>query len=232
MTYGAKLSLDLVFAICDRGKEKKIAPFFKSRDALFSLLGLGEGTASSKMLDYLGLGRVDKTFLLSVMPSGEARDVLAKIDDALDLKQPGHGIAFTLPVDGVCVKEDVRAISCGEEGNGGNEVAQEYQHALIFAVANRGYSEEVMDAARAAKATGGTVIHGRGTAPSGADKFFGVTLQPEREVIIILASRDAKDDIMKAIASKAGAGTPANAFTFCVPAGNVTGLQSYLPQAE
>ena len=232
MTYGAKLSLDLVFAICDRGKEKKITPFFKSRNALFSLMGLGEGTASSKVLDYLGLGRVDKTFLLSVMPSDDALDVLAKIDDALDLKQPGHGIAFTLPVDSVCVKEDVKTLSLGEEGNGGDKVTQEFQYALIFAVANRGYSEEVMDAARAAKARGGTVIHGRGTAPSGADQFFGVTLQPEREVIIILASRDTRDDIMKSIVSKAGPGTPANAFTFSVPADNVTGLQSYIPDVE
>jgi nitrogen regulatory protein PII len=210
--------LTMLIVICDRGKDKKITAFFKDRNAAFSLLTMGKGTASSKMLSYLGLGQVEKAVIFSVMSDGEARDVLLKIDEKLDLKRPGHGIAFTLPV-------------CGDEEEG-QEMGQEFRHALILAVVNRGYNQEVVDAARTAEASGGTIIHARGLPPSGDEKFFGVSIQPEKEVIMILAEQEKKGAIMKAIAEKAGAGTPVGAITFSMPVSDVQGLQAFLPQEE
>jgi hypothetical protein len=236
----------LVVVICDRGKEKKITGFFKDRNATLNLLTLGKGTASSKILNYLGLGEIEKAILFSVMPSGETRDVLSKVDETLDLKRPGRGIAFTLSLDGACVQQAVidefdrrseqqfSRQSCQSNGRDGGEeeVEHEFQHVLIMAVANRGYNQEVMDAARAAKATGGTIIHARGLALSGAEKFFGVSIHPEKEIIMILAESKRKHDIMQAIAEKAGVGTPASAVTFSMPVCDVEGLQSFLPQTD
>jgi hypothetical protein len=215
----------LMMVICDRGKEKKIMKFFKDRNAVFNLLTLGKGTANSKMLNYLGLGQIEKAIFFSVMPSRETRDVLLKIDETLDLKRPGRGIAFTLPLDGMCLKQTVI-----DQRDEGEQVEHEFQHVLILAVANRGYNQEVMDAARAAKATGGTIIHARGLALSGAEKFLGVSIYPEKEIIMILAESERKHDIMQAIAEKAGVDTPANAVTFSMPVCDVEGLQSFLPQ--
>jgi hypothetical protein len=210
------------------------------------LLTLGRGTASSKILNYLGLGQTEKTILFSAMPPAEAGDVLARLDETLDLKQPGHGIAFVLPLNGSA--GEVAAMETDEEEtneesanisnrgdtrqDGGSDVAQEFQHTLIIAISNRGYSQEVMDAARTAQAAGGTIINARVFAPSGAEKFFGVTIQPEREIILILAGVDQKNDIMRAIAEKTGIGTSADALTFSLPVSDVRGLQLPFPQPQ
>ena len=230
MEHGARKRLTMLIVICDRGKDKKITVFFKDRNAAFSLLTLGKGTASSKMLSYLGLGQVEKAVIFSVMPDDEARDVLLKIDEKLDLKRPGHGIAFTLPEDRGDGEEKHEA---GRPGQGEEqEMEQEFRHALILAVVNRGYNQEVVDAARTAEAAGGTIIHARGLPPSGDEKFFGVSIQPEKEVIIILAEREKKGAIMKAISEKAGVGTPVGAITFSMPVSDVQGLQAFLPQED
>ncbi|MDR1377929.1 MAG: hypothetical protein LBJ36_02610 [Synergistaceae bacterium] len=231
-------SLSLLITICDRGQGKKVTDFFKDRNASFNLMVLGKGTASSKMLDYLGLGQTEKMVLLSVMPTAEARDVLSKFDETLELKRPGHGIAFTLPLNGACVRKSVETVPDGEieekmtRGGEEDEVVHSFEHSLIIAVVNRGYNQEVMEAARTAKATGGTIIHARGFALSGVEKFFGVSIHPEKEVIIILAENDRKRDIMRAISEKAGIETPAGAVTFSLPVSGVEGLQPYLEQAE
>jgi hypothetical protein len=242
---GTELSLSLLIAICDREKSKKITDFFRDRGASFNLLSLGRGTASSKVLNYLGLGQTEKTVLFSAMPPGGAAGVLERIDETLDLKRPGHGIAFVLPLSAPAGGRAVREAEENEKQNedndsvrdssrqdGGGGMAQEFRHTLIIAVSNRGYSQDVMDAARTAQAAGGTILNARVFAPSGAEKFFGVTIQPEKEIVMILAGAHQQNDIMRAIEERTGAGTSADAMAFSLPVSDVRGLQSPLPQRE
>ena len=70
---------------------------------------------------------------------------------------------------------------------------------LVITIVNRGFADEVMDAAKAAGATGGTVLYGRGTGIHEAEKFFGITIQPEKEVVLILTPLKTRNAIMKAI---------------------------------
>ena len=59
---------------------------------------------------------------------------------------------------------------------------------LIICIVNTGFSEIAMDAARKHGARGGTIINGRGTATKEAEKIFNITIQPEKEIIIILVN--------------------------------------------
>jgi hypothetical protein len=219
--------LSLLIVICDRGKGGKAAEALRDRKTSFNLLTLGKGTANSKILNYLGLGQTEKTILFSVMSYIDARDALSQLEWALDLKRPGHGIAFTVPLSGACMKEVVKVLAGTGKRGGEGSVEQQFEYAeyaLILAVANRGYNQEVMDAARAEKAAGGTIINAKGFALSDAEKFFGMTLQPEKEIIVILTPSERKAGIMKAIAEKAGPGTPAGAITIALPVTDVEGL--------
>ena len=63
-----------------------------------------------------------------------------------------------------------------------------FEHEVILCIVNNGFSEAVMDAAREAGARGGTVIHARGTANKDAELFFNISIQPEKEVVMILAA--------------------------------------------
>ena len=57
---------------------------------------------------------------------------------------------------------------------------------LIITIINRGFSEDVVDAAKSAGAQGGTVLHARGTGVHEAEKFFGISIQPEKEMVLTL----------------------------------------------
>jgi hypothetical protein len=81
-----------------------------------------------------------------------------------------------------------------------------------------------MEAARAAKATGGTVFHARRVGLKEAETFFGVTIQPEKEVVMILAKRSYKQEIMQSITAKSGLQTEAKTVVFSLPVNDVIGL--------
>ena len=96
---------------------------------------------------------------------------------------------------------------------------------LIFIIGNRGYSEQIMDAAREAGASGGTVIHANGTGMKRAEKFFGFSLASERELILVVASTVKKNEIMQKIMKKAGLETDAKAISFSLPVTDTAGLR-------
>ena len=102
----------------------------------------------------------------------------------------------------------------------------EYTHELIVCIVNAGFSETVMDAAKEFGARGGTVIRARGTANAEAEKLFGITVQPEKEVVMILVPTKIKNDILHALYKEVGLKTPGQGIAFSMPVDNVVGLSS------
>jgi len=92
-------------------------------------------------------------------------------------------------------------------------------------IANQGYSELIMDAARKVHASGGTVIHARGTGSQRAERFMGVTLVPEKDMVFIVVRKDRKNDIMRSIMDEAGTGTKAGSIVFSVPVTDTAGMR-------
>ena len=101
-----------------------------------------------------------------------------------------------------------------------------YKHEMIMCIVNTGFSETVMDAAREFGARGGTVIRGRGTANVEAEKLYGIAIQPEKEIVLILVDTAIKNDILHAIYKAAGLNTPGQGIAFAVPVEDVVGLSA------
>ena len=99
-----------------------------------------------------------------------------------------------------------------------------FEHEVIFCIVNAGYSDAVMDAAKEYGARGGTVIHARGPANSEAEKLFQITIQPEKEIVMILVPSKIKDDILHALYRAVGLRTPGQGIAFSLPVDNVVGL--------
>ena len=95
---------------------------------------------------------------------------------------------------------------------------------LIIAVANEGRTDTVMNAARAAGAAGGTVIHGKGTASEEAAHFFNISIASEKEMIFIVSKKEQKAQIIRSVLEKAGPGTEAGAVLFSLPVTSVEGF--------
>ena len=96
---------------------------------------------------------------------------------------------------------------------------------MIVCIANAGFSGEVMDVARSAGAMGGTVMHARGTGRKEAEETFKITINPEKDLILIAVNEKIKDDVMKAIYDRAGLNTDANAVAFSLPISSSVGIR-------
>ena len=94
---------------------------------------------------------------------------------------------------------------------------------LVVAIANGGYSDMVMEAASAAGAQGGTVLHTRAADAANGNKFFGME---EREMILLVTPAEKRAAIMQAIMEKAGAQSEAQSVVFSVALDEVAGLYS------
>lgn len=103
-----------------------------------------------------------------------------------------------------------------------------YEYEMIVCVVNTGFSEAVMSAARACGARGGTVINARGTANPEAESFFKITIQPEKEIVMIVVPSTIKDDILHALYKDVGLNTPGQGIAFTLPVDAAVGL----PKAE
>ena len=99
-----------------------------------------------------------------------------------------------------------------------------FDHEVVFCIVNEGHADTVMDAAKELGARGGTIIHARGTANSEAERLFQITVQPEKEIVMILGPSKIKDDILHALYRQVGLKTPGQGIAFALPVDGVVGL--------
>ena len=102
----------------------------------------------------------------------------------------------------------------------------QYNHEAIFCIVNSGYSEAVMDAAKRFGARGGTVINARGTASKEAETMFHITIEPEKEIVMILVPTKIKDDVLHALYKEVGLETPGQGIAFSMPVDGVVGVSA------
>ena len=96
-----------------------------------------------------------------------------------------------------------------------------HSHELILCIINSGFSDVVMDAAKEVGARGGTVLHARGTANKEAEEFFHISIQPDKEIVMILVSSEIKDNVLHAIYNSAGLKTEGQGIAFSLPVDDV-----------
>lgn len=214
------MSADLIITITDRGRGGEFATWFQEHGATLVLSALGRGTASQSVLDYLGLEATEKAVLLCMLPSRQG--LFRKAARELWLDVPGRGVMMAVPVSsigGAAAKDYLL------QGEAEDRMEKELTHELIVVIANQGSTDCVMDAARAAGATGGTAVHAKGTGTELAKKFFGVSIAEEKELIFILSAAETRKPIMKAIMEKAGMQTESQAIAFSLPVSDLAGLR-------
>ncbi len=95
---------------------------------------------------------------------------------------------------------------------------------VIFAIVNEGYAEDVMDVARQQGARGGTILNARGVTREDAAAFFGITLNIEKEIVMMVVHKDIKDNILNAIYKEMGMAKKAQGIAFSLPVTDAAGL--------
>jgi nitrogen regulatory protein PII len=226
--------LKLVIFIVDWSRTHIITNVCVNEKVRFHFTCVGRGTANSEILDLLGIGSGEKAVILCLEQEIGVNVLMKEVRKELKSHGPGAGIAFTVPLSAIndpillVFKQSIlknENISGKNSGKGAN-MASKHSHDLIVSIVNHGYTDELMNTARTAGARGGTVLHARGTAHEGPVKFFGISVQDEKEIIMILAENDKKVPIMQAISENYGLNTKAQGLIFSLPVDNVIGLSA------
>lgn len=218
------MELYYVIAITDRDRSESMSALYRSAGLHMILTMLGRGTATSEHLSVYGLDATDKAIISAVASAEEAAQLLKAAKRKLFIDIPGNGLMLTVPLKSVAGGKTLAYLT--DRLKTGGKPSMEFGHELIIVVLNEGYSDFVMDAARSAGAGGGTVLHAKGTGSNRAEKFFGVSLADEKDVVYIVAYSDEKAAIMRSINEKAGPGSKAGAICFSLPISSVAGLRA------
>ena len=96
---------------------------------------------------------------------------------------------------------------------------------VIFCIINKGFSLTVMDAAKSVGAKGGTILNAKGTGNKENEEFFGITIQPEKEIVVIVVNKKIRDVVLHEIYDKAGLDTKGQGIAFTLPVSSVAGLK-------
>ena len=96
------------------------------------------------------------------------------------------------------------------------------KYEMIVCIVNAGFSQNVAAAATKAGAKGGSVVKGRGTANPEAEEFFNISIQPNKEVVLILVTADIKDAVMRSIYKESGLSTDGQGIAFSLPVSRTT----------
>ena len=191
------MELYYVIAVTDRDKAESMSALYQSTGLHMVLSMLGRGTATSEHLSIYGLDTSEKAVISAVASADEAAQLLKNAKRKLFIDIPGNGIMLTVPLKSVAGGRTLAYLTDCEKTGG--KPKMEFEHELIIAILNEGYSDFVMDAARSAGAGGGTVLHAKGTGSTRAEKFFGVSLADEKDLVYIVAHKDEKAAIMRAV---------------------------------
>ena len=219
-------NLFMMITIADRKVAPKYAEIFRENDLHVMFVSLGYGTATSEVLDYLGLDSKEKAITFCVLEESTWLIVKKQMEKKLKIDAPGGGISFIIPLSSIGGKKTLQFLIEKEDYQKEEEsTLKNTDHELIIAITQHGYTELVMDAAREAGAYGGTVIHAKGTGMEAAEKFMGVHLASEKELIYIVTKTSQKNDIMQAIMAKAGMNTKAKTIAFSLPVTDTAGLR-------
>lgn len=214
-----------VISIVKRDEGARLVSFFRAQKLHYDFICLGIGTATSEVLDYLGLENNEKDVVITMAPVSKIPMLLTQAAQTFRFAAPGQGIMFTIPLSSVSAR--IPQILCKPENmNGIEEIKLETskKYKLILTICNRGNSDVVMKAAKEAGARGGTLLHARRVGYEDMANFFGFTIQPEKDVVVILAESFQCKGIMEAITQAAGIGTECRALVFSMPVDEIMGM--------
>lgn len=227
-------SLHLVIAITDRYKAERVISFFKENNVFTTDVVLGTGTARNDATQYFYLNPSEKAIVFGVITDAGLNPLMKDFRRKLYFDLPEKGIALSVPINSVGGKRSLEYMLDGQTLNllerrknteREDRMSVNTDYELIFVIANEGYTDMIMDAAREAGATGGTVIKAKGTGAEYSEKFFGFSIADEKEIHLIATPAQGRNNIMKAIMNHAGLDSKAKSIVFSLPLSNAVGLR-------
>ncbi len=218
------VALKMIVAIVERGKSIRFREILHKNGIFLSEVCMGNGTASSDILDILGLESTEKEVVFATTDAITASAMMSKLTDQLAGSFGSKGIAFCLRLS-AAPNILIKALEL-KSGKTTQETKKKMNEAysLIIITVNQGYADEVVATAKRGGARGGTLLRARQTSNEETDSLFSASFTSERDVVAILTPKDKRTDIMEAINAEHGVRSEANAVVIALPVESVAKL--------
>ncbi len=228
-----KKGIWLLVSIVERGQAAGLMRLYREQGICWHYQSYGRGTASSELLDILGMGGSEREIILSLASAAVMRRLMEQLKE--DVPVRAKGIAFSTALTAVTGslgaalrgqagdygengrEENGRETDASRPGQaelsekGDGRMEREDNGSLILVMVNQGYTDEVMNTARAAGARGGTIIRSRFAGGSSESDLYGFARQEEKEIIAIVAMPGSRNVILETIHKIHGPQTEAGA---------------------
>lgn len=232
---GKQLDPRMMLTVTKAEDRRKMERFFEEQGVQIWYQCRGKGTAPSEILDIFGLGGTTRLITISILPRRKVAKLFEAMAGQLAFRQKGGGIAISVPLTGLqsqilhLLKDEARveAEKRMEErmNEDMSETKRQAEYVVIWASVSSGYSDDVIDAARAAGARGGTVIKGRRRNSERVSRQFGVSTQEEQDFVMIVAPKSKKGEILSSVSAACGLRTDAHGVVLSLPVEDVIGLE-------
>ena len=217
-----------LFSIVDYSRGQELSSIYSAAKIPVGFSTHGYGCADSSIFEYLGFGENKKSIMVSLVSSERANYIFSLVEEKMNVSKPGKGIIFTVPMTSATA---FLAALIDKDGKNHPKIMMEEKAAmtenkyeLIITIVTSGFSATVKNAAVSAGARGGTLIHALGLGGEEAQKFLGIAIQPEKEIILNVVTREQKNDVMNAISEAVGINTDGRGIIFSLPVDAAFGL--------
>lgn len=222
----------LLITVVNHGVARKVVRASKEAGAEGGTTILGKGTGSHEIVKIFGIPvEPEKEIILTLVTEEKLDGVLKAVVSTAKLDKPGHGIAFVLDIKqiaDICHRCMPGVIADTGPGGTGMADSNAVAYDLIVTIVNKGDAEKVVNSSRKAGAEGGTIMFGRGTGIHEHAKLFGITIEPEKEIVLTLIDRQHTNAVLEAIADEIKLNKPGKGIAFILAVDRVAGINHAL----
>lgn len=199
--------MNLIVSIVERGQGKLLQKLYQKNQVPLHLQCAGRGTATSEIMDILGLGSSEKDVLISWAASSVSARLLSQLNGELRENVKASGILFSVPLSGlnslVASLAAYQAEGLKKEWKGEQQM-ERTENSVILISCSRGCTDEIMSTAKAHGARGGTVVKARLAGQEDLEQAYEMELQEEREILAIVVPTELRGGIMEAVNAEHG----------------------------
>lgn len=206
-----KKGMKLLVTIVERGQGSAVAKLYSKNQVFWNYQCAGRGTASSELLDVLGFGTSERDIVFSTGTQRAVDLLMYELNNELRSVISAKGIACSMSLTGINNLLAALIFEQEEQGKGEINVEKGGNHSMILVAVNQGHTDEVMNTANRAGARGGSIIRARWANSGVQEKFYGISVQEEKEIIALVVPAGSRNMIMESINKEHGLQTEAGA---------------------
>lgn len=223
--------LYFLITVVNSGQASAIVKILTDQGVSAAYVCHGNGTASSDLYNVFGLSNQEKQVIFAPIRYSSYPEIKEALEQRYEASKYAKGVSMLLAVEALIGKAAYKFLANQRDSNEApkevppmEEIKAKENYEAIFAIVNNGYADLVMEAAKGAGARGGTVLNAHGTGNKEMEKFFGIVITPEKQIVMILVPKTIKDSVLTAIYNMAGLATKGQGIAFAVSASDVIGL--------